>query len=370
MNRPTLHIIGLPHTIVNDDYSPCAFTGKIRRFSDMVCPLGWKTIEYSNEGSQSNASVHVTILTKKELKCLSKRTSTDENYYTDLDNPTLIALFKKRLLDILPKLVTPKDIICHVFGPNSDVAAATPTCYQLESGIGYIQFDHPMPYRIYESSAWMHWHLGRRHKTNGANYEFVIPNYYNLNDWEVVLTPQSYILFFGRITSSKGTEVLKEIASRLPDISFILCGQTDSSGIISGDNIKILPPIYGKERSTMLGNAAALIAPTMFIEPFCGSAVEAQLCGTPVISSNYGAFHETIENGKTGYRCNTLADFIQSIKSINQLDRKYIAQRARSLYCLETVGKQYDIVLNNIADLANNGWYSPVSRQFNNIKAF
>jgi glycosyltransferase involved in cell wall biosynthesis len=45
------------------------------------------------------------------------------------------------------------------------------------------------------------------------------------------------------------------------------------------------------------------------------------LCGTPLISTNFGAFAETIEHGVTGFRCNTLGDFVKAIEKAGTLDR-------------------------------------------------
>ena len=65
-------------------------------------------------------------------------------------------------------------------------------------------------------------------------------------------------------------------------------------------NTVYAPPVLGRARSAVLGGATALLAPSAFIEPFCGAAVEAQLCGTPVVCTSYGAFTETVEDGATG----------------------------------------------------------------------
>lgn len=50
-----------------------------------------------------------------------------------------------------------------------------------------------------------------------------------------------------------------------------------------------------------LGNARALIVPSLFDEPFGMVAIEALACGTPIIALDSGALPEIIENGKTGY---------------------------------------------------------------------
>jgi glycosyltransferase involved in cell wall biosynthesis len=50
-----------------------------------------------------------------------------------------------------------------------------------------------------------------------------------------------------------------------------------------------------------LGNAKALLVPSLFNEPFGMVTLEAFACGTPVIALNSGALPEVIEEGKTGY---------------------------------------------------------------------
>jgi 2-polyprenyl-3-methyl-5-hydroxy-6-metoxy-1,4-benzoquinol methylase len=98
--------------------------------------------------------------------------------------------------------------------------------------------------------------------------------------------------------------------------------------------------------------------PTIYTEPFGGVAVEAMMCGTPVVTTDYGVFPETIEHGKTGFRCHTLGDFITGILAAETLDRKYIADRARRLYSTNAVGKMYDTVFKQIYDLKDKGWYT------------
>ena len=45
------------------------------------------------------------------------------------------------------------------------------------------------------------------------------------------------------------------------------------------------------------------------------------ICGTPLISVDYGAFTETIVEGVTGFRCNTLGDWVAGIEASKNLDR-------------------------------------------------
>ena len=41
-NKIRLHILGLPHTVTIDEFSHCAFTGKILRFPPMMKSVGYE----------------------------------------------------------------------------------------------------------------------------------------------------------------------------------------------------------------------------------------------------------------------------------------------------------------------------------------
>jgi glycosyltransferase involved in cell wall biosynthesis len=230
----------------------------------------------------------------------------------------------------------------------------------VEHGIGYP--NSASNFRIFESYAWMHGHLERGH---GNNYWFVVPNYFDSRDWKLSYPPSSGtkdIGFLGRIYDGKGCHEIVEMARRFPQQRFILCGQGDPARYLIEPNIVYKAPIHGDERSEYLGSLTALLAPTMFVEPFCGAAVEAQLCGTPVMTKDYGAQTETVENFKTGLRCHTLADYCHGIQMAldGKFDRAYIRERAVHLYDMATVGKQFEYALKSILDVSNgnNGWYS------------
>ena len=172
--------------------------------------------------------------------------------------------------------------------------------------------------------------------------------------------------FFGRICDVKGCNIFVEVAKKFPHLNFVMCGQGDPEPYITkSSNIIYKPPIHGEDRGLFLSSLTALIAPTLYAEPFCGVNVESQLCGTPVITNEFGAFVETIEPFKTGMFCHTLADFCLAVQMAvdGKFDRKYISERANSLYNMYNVAKKYEYVFKTIMDVSNgkNGWYSPDS---------
>ena len=80
------------------------------------------------------------------------------------------------------------------------------------------------------------------------------------------------------------------------------------------------------------------------------------MCGTPAISTDFGGFVETIEQGKTGFRCNYMGEFVRAIHDAKHLDPRYIADRARSTYSLEAVAPQYQAYFDRLDLLYGDGW--------------
>ncbi len=345
-----LHVIGPPHTIVDESHTHCALTEKVLLFARMMRPVGFTVVEYSNASSESGADVHVQILSAGELRAASAQ---------------LESTFRARLIRALSGLTAPGEIVCHVFGADAAVMAALPWCLHVELVTGYCPVDSACPYRVYESAAWMHWHFGRRHLVLGRNYEFVASTYYDCSDWDVAEQPPETptVLFFGRLVESSGLATVLAVARAMPSVVFVLSGQGDDS-LASEPNTVYAPPVCGRERSAVLGAATAVLAPSELIEPSGGSTVAAQMCGTPVICSSFGAFAETVEDGKTGYLCHTLADFVVAVARAALLDRRYIAWRARRAFSLEAVGRRYSEIFSDIADVRGDGWYTAESHKF------
>ena len=385
MLRPSirLHLPAIPHTITHDDFSHCAFTGKVLRFSPMMRSKGFEVYHYGIESSESGADKQIDLMTRKEWQDLrvfsykelhpdktdaevEELLSSEKSFVGDLANVStmLYTVFNKRFREELQKHYRAKhtDIVCIPFGKAYQEALQGLSVVEVETGIGYP--DSYAPYRIFESYAQMHFICGKENINQPFNYWFVVPNYYNIKEWsfnQIVEKPR--VGFFGRICHIKGLNVFVEVAKRFPEVEFVMCGQGDEQPYMDkAPNLNYLKPLSGKDRCAFLSSLSALICPSLYIEPFCGVNVEAQLCGTPVICNHFGAFSETVEHGKTGLWCHTLADFCHGVQMAlnNEFDRKYIRDRAVKKYDMFQVASQYEYAFRCVLDLFTykNGWYS------------
>jgi glycosyltransferase involved in cell wall biosynthesis len=103
------------------------------------------------------------------------------------------------------------------------------------------------------------------------------------------------------------------------------------------------------------GNAAALLFPIDWPEPFGLVVIEAMACGTPVIAWRRGSVPEIVDHGVTGFVVENETQAIEAISALDRLDRQNIRQMFEQrftarrmaqeyLHCFETVartGKNY-----------------------------
>lgn len=364
-----LHLLGIPHTQTTYEFSHCAFTGKVKRFAPMMQSVGYDVIHYGVEGAHSGATYDVNLLsfdewngirTKLFKELYGDRELMSSDFIGDLANVgnELYRVFNERLKIQLARNLDTHDIICLPFGYAHETAISEFKNPKVETGIGY-----PGAYqdfKIFESNAWYHYNIGKENKT-GHDYNWVIPNYFKVDDWDFNAIQGNYVAYFGRIADIKGVHIVREVAKARPDLQFKICGQGDPTPYLTEPNIEYVPPIHGKDRSKFLGDAMAVLMPTRYVEPFGGVTVEAELCGTPVLGSSYGSFTETIEHGKTGYQCRTLGDFLAGLEQIENgvISRQYVRDFAVEHFDMYKLAHKYDSAFKQINDISSDkGWYS------------
>ncbi|MGQ9846693.1 MAG: glycosyltransferase [Bacteroidales bacterium] len=116
---------------------------------------------------------------------------------------------------------------------------------------------------------------------------------------------ENYFLFLGKIEPIKGVYHLLEACRALPKINLILAGRLEES--MTDKFIKLLPKNVqyaglkeGKELRNLIGNARALVLPSICYENQPLSILEAFACGKPVIASDIGGIPELVKDGERG----------------------------------------------------------------------
>ena len=111
-----------------------------------------------------------------------------------------------------------------------------------------------------------------------------------------------------------------------------------------------------ERRSQLMSRAHALLAPTLYVEPFGGVVAEAAFCGTPAVTTDWGAFTETVQQGVTGWRCRTLAEFCEAAERAGELDPEVTRRRAEMRWSMDAVAPQYGRYFARLKTLRRDGW--------------
>jgi glycosyltransferase involved in cell wall biosynthesis len=195
----------------------------------------------------------------------------------------------------------------------------------------------------------------REGRDDGRWFDAVIPMSFPVEEFPFRAEKEPFALFVGRLTTKKGLEIAGRAAQAagLP-LKVIGHGATD----LVPAGAEYLGALPSPERNEWMSRAQVCIFPTIYSEPFGAVAVEAQLCGTPVVASDFGGFVETVEHGKTGYLCNYIGNFADGLKRAASLDPHYIRERAVRLYSIESVAQLYQAYFERLMLLWDEGFDS------------
>ena len=345
------HVVALPHTQVTKEYAGCAFTEKVRRFVMMMKAQGHTVYLYAGEQSEGVEDELITCISEQ-----MRATAQGSNHFTSVSFDTSLPhwqTFNANVIAGISERFEQQDFICLIGGAaHKPIADAFPNAIAVEFGVGYGGVFSK--YRVFESYAWMHSiYAGWKNPTtaDGQFFDAVIPGYLEPEMFPLGKGLGDYYLFIGRLIDRKGYRIAQEVCERLGK-RLILAGPGEQSGY--GEFVGSVDP---EKRAELMGGAIATFAPTLYIEPFGNVVIESQACGTPTITTDWGAFTENNPHGLTGFRCRTLQEFMQAAEDVKTLDRAAIRERAVSLYNLDTIGQQYNDYFKRLLTLWGAGWY-------------
>jgi glycosyltransferase involved in cell wall biosynthesis len=347
------HVVGLPHTQTTRDFTACAFTEKVRKFAIMMKSIGHTVYVYSGDQNEAPCDEHIQCFTEEErLTVCGGAHYTLASFNSNLPH---WKRFNSKVASEIAKRAQQQDFICVIGGhANKPIADALPNMMTVEFGIGY--GGTFAKYRVFETYAWMHTCYGSSsndpNSIDGNFFDAVVPGYIDITEFPFRETPDDYYVYVGRLTERKGYQIAADVCERLGK-RLIIAGQ--GTPPTYGEHVGVVGP---EERARLFGGAIASFAPTLYIEPFGTVVPEAMACGTPVITTDWGAFTETNVDGVTGFRCRTLQEFIDAAENVKSLDRARIRQYAIDNYSLESIAVKYDKYFRRLSTLWGDGWYT------------
>lgn len=188
-------------------------------------------------------------------------------------------------------------------------------------------------------------------------YMGVVYNGEDTASFPIVTEPEDYVCFLGRFDREKAPHVAIQLALAL-GIKIKLAGKIDLLGEHYFDQevakyfdhplVEYLGELGFKDKVELLSKARCNLHPIDFREPFGLTVAEAAYCGTPTLAVRRGSMPELIEDGRTG---RVVEDFVEGSHALQEcfdMDRKYVASRARHLFNYKTMTKGYLTAYNQV----------------------
>ncbi len=177
----------------------------------------------------------------------------------------------------------------------------------------------------------------------------IVYNGLNLTNYPFNSQAGGYLLFLGRLSPQKGIALAIQAALKSKH-KLIIAGKISAADknylekevwpYVDQRQIIYKGEVNFKQKIKLLSRAKALIQPTQIFEACSNSLLEAQACGTPVITLARGSNKEIVRHGQTGLivKPNELVQAAGKIKSINRrtcrqwIERKFSAEKMAENY--------------------------------------
>lgn len=332
-----LHILSSPHSPVHPDNRIDAFSIAVWKFIKHMTNLGWSCIHYGVAGCQVDCE---TVICLPQIE--NSSSSNVEKY--NLAAGKTIAERKQ-----------PGDLILCFYGSENQMAAeANSDLRIIEPSIGYSAEAVFAPFRVFVSYAQMHYYYGRRQMLHNPSwFDAVIYNAISEDEFAYNEQKDDYILYFGRVVEDKGLHIAIQ-ATEVTGRRLIIAGPGSLENLgykETPKHVQVVGPCDVVQRKILMSLASAIIGPTHYIEPFGNMIAEGYMSGTPAITSDWGGFSETVQQGVTGFRCRDFRDFVNAIDGIHTIKSSACKEWAMKNCEDSVVHNQFDRYLKKVLSL-------------------
>lgn len=367
MNKLKIHIYGLPHTITkrNDKQMiTCAYTTKVWLICKMFMNAGHEVIHYGVETSDVPCTENIEYIPYEMwYRNYGKR---DEKSHQEHGYGEVYDYASKLLpIEINSRVKDPtKEVILATFGDWSPNLKNINSAALIEYGVGYNEVFST--YRIFESYAHQHSVYSIiNNTTNNINHHWfdaVVPGYIDSAEFEYNDNKENYLLFLGRIIQEKGLFEAIQLAQKYK-IKLIVAGNGNKETIdyvknIDPNLIEYVGVVDVEEKKLLMKYAKATLCMTHYVEPFGNVHMESLMSGTPVITTDWGVYTESVLHGEVGFRVRTFEDYCFAYENLDKIDSKKCRDWAMSNWSLDAVYPKFNAFFNKAAAHFNdNTWY-------------
>jgi glycosyltransferase involved in cell wall biosynthesis len=162
--------------------------------------------------------------------------------------------------------------------------------------------------------------------------------------------PGSYLAFLGRISPEKRVDRAIEIAKRV-GMPLKIAAKVDKMDkdyfeqqikpLLDHPLVDFVGEINEQQKDSFLGNAAALLFPIDWPEPFGLVMIEAMACGTPVVAFRHGSVPEVIQPGVSGFIVDDIDAAVTATEKALSLSRRACRDDFEARFTAERMAHDY-----------------------------
>jgi glycosyltransferase involved in cell wall biosynthesis len=196
--------------------------------------------------------------------------------------------------------------------------------------------------------------LAEKGRQRGGGDWTGIPNFIDPDKLDFVpeVAGDAPLVFLSRIEPIKGCHTAIAIA-KASGRRLLIAGNRVETGSAAGywdreiephlgkDGIEYVGTVNDAQKNALLGQAAAMVVPIDWDEPFGIVFAEALACGTPVISTARGALPEIVEDGVHGFMVTDVESGRAAVERLGSIDRAACRRQVEEKFTLEKVAGEY-----------------------------
>jgi glycosyltransferase involved in cell wall biosynthesis len=202
-----------------------------------------------------------------------------------------------------------------------------------------------------------------------ANFVATVHHGIDLEQFTFNPLPDSYLAYLGRVSPEKGLDTAIRVARRAglplrvaarmplpfrgyPDVRDDWDYWEHVVQPLLGSDVEIVGEVAGAQKDALLRNAAALLFPVRWPEPFGLVMAEALACGTPVIALRGGSVPEVVRDSVTGFICDTEDELVMATGRLGGIDRWTCRREAEQRFSPAVMARAYERVYERVIGAA------------------
>jgi glycosyltransferase involved in cell wall biosynthesis len=192
-----------------------------------------------------------------------------------------------------------------------------------------------------------------------ANFLATVYHGIDLTQFTFNARPEGYLAFLGRAAPEKGLDTAIRVARRAglplkvavrmplpfrddPNVRADWEYWEQTIQPLLGQGVEMIGEVSGARKDEFLRNAAALLFPIRWPEPFGLVMVEALACGTPVLALRAGSVAEVIRDGATGFIRDSEDGLVAAIGRVQEIDRATCRREAERRFSASAMADAYE----------------------------